>query len=130
MAETTVAGVARKGPPKAAATICQREIALWAAVRKLRFTASNFRHILSVFDRKKIWLHESGVLGATPDGFVEGVFRGVIHQQHYQATCSANINEVKCPYTAIVMIILINLLMDGFPSKCLKRLAPFNYYAD
>ncbi|KAH3845268.1 hypothetical protein DPMN_087543 [Dreissena polymorpha] len=31
----------------AAATIGQRKNALWAAVRKLRFTASNFGHILS-----------------------------------------------------------------------------------
>ena len=37
----------------AAATIGQRENALWAAVRKLRFTASNFGHILSAFDKKK-----------------------------------------------------------------------------
>ncbi|XP_052216974.1 uncharacterized protein LOC127881783 isoform X3 [Dreissena polymorpha] len=136
----------------AAATIGQRENALWAAVRKLRFTASNFGHILSAFDKKKltvslkkrllsaynlekrapvqwgvtheqvciaeyckvggvavrptgIWLHESGVLGASPDGFVEGVFRGLVHQQHGQATCSADIIEVKCPYTARDMTI-------------------------
>ncbi|KAH3850255.1 hypothetical protein DPMN_092700 [Dreissena polymorpha] len=37
----------------AAATIGQRENALWAAVRKLSITASNFGHILSAFDRKK-----------------------------------------------------------------------------
>ncbi|KAH3868370.1 hypothetical protein DPMN_031515 [Dreissena polymorpha] len=37
-----------------AATIGQRENALWAAVRKLRFTASNFGHILSAFDKKKL----------------------------------------------------------------------------
>ena len=37
----------------AAATIRQRENALWAAIRKLRFTASNFGHFLSAFDRKK-----------------------------------------------------------------------------
>ncbi|KAH3771338.1 hypothetical protein DPMN_172653 [Dreissena polymorpha] len=53
-----------------------------------------------------IWLHESDVLGATPDGFVEGVFRGVVHQQHDQATCSADITEVKNHYTARDMTIL------------------------
>ncbi|KAH3814019.1 hypothetical protein DPMN_142495 [Dreissena polymorpha] len=37
----------------AAATIGQRINALWAADRKLRFTTSNFGHILSTFDRKK-----------------------------------------------------------------------------
>ncbi|KAH3718693.1 hypothetical protein DPMN_061499 [Dreissena polymorpha] len=52
-----------------------------------------------------IWLHESGVLGASPEGFVEGVFSGIVYQQHDQATCSADIIEVECPYTARDMTI-------------------------
>uniref|UniRef100_A0A8W8NQ72 SWIM-type domain-containing protein n=1 Tax=Magallana gigas TaxID=29159 RepID=A0A8W8NQ72_MAGGI len=99
-------------------TTGQRENSLWAAVRKLRITASNFgqvigairrnrltlslkKRLLSAYNLEKrpsiqwglthekvaidsycklsevsvlqtgIWLHESGVLGASPDGFVQ-----------------------------------------------------------
>lgn len=132
------------------ATSGQRENSLWAAVRKLRFTASNFGQILAAANRNRltvslkkrlmsaynlekrapiqwgvthekngiedyckkggvtvvqtgIWLHESGVLGASPDGFVQGDFNssGIVHQQMIdQPALSPDIVEVKCPYTA------------------------------
>lgn len=50
-----------------------------------------------------IWLHESGVLGASPDGFVEGDFLKspiVHHQQKNQPPTLPVIIEVKCPFTA------------------------------
>ncbi|XP_052680929.1 uncharacterized protein LOC128161649 [Crassostrea angulata] len=128
----------------------QRENSLWAAVRKLRFTASNFGQIIGAIRRKRlteslkkrilsaynlerrapiqwgithekvgveeyckagavtvlqtgIWLHESGVLGASPDGFVQGDFRktDIVHlQQNDQPATLPTIIEVKCPFTA------------------------------
>lgn len=128
----------------------QRENALWAAIRKLRFTASNFgqiigaakrnrlteslkKRILSTYNLERrapiqwgithervgvseyckaggvtvlptgIWLHESGVLGASPDGFVQGDFLKspiVHHQQKDQPPTLPAIIEVKCPFTA------------------------------
>lgn len=50
-----------------------------------------------------IWLHESGVLGASPDGFVQGDFRktDIVHlQQNDQPATLPTIIEVKCPFTA------------------------------
>lgn len=128
----------------------QRENSLWAAVRKLRFTASNFGQIIGAIRRKRlteslkkrilsaynlerrapiqwgithekvgveeyckagavtvlptgIWLHESGVLGASPDGFVQGDFHktDIVHlQQNDQPATLPAIIEVKCPFTA------------------------------
>ncbi|XP_060085906.1 uncharacterized protein LOC132565252 [Ylistrum balloti] len=145
----------KKVKETAYATIGQRENSLWAAVRKLRFTASNFGQILVAANRNRlsislkkrllsaynlekrapiqwgvahekngieeyckkggvtvgqtgIWLHESGVLGASPDGFVQGEFKndGSIHHQcRNHLTSSPDIVEVKCPYTARDMTI-------------------------
>lgn len=50
-----------------------------------------------------IWLHESGVLGASPDGFVQGDFLKspiVHHQQKNQPPTLPAIIEVKCSFTA------------------------------
>lgn len=50
-----------------------------------------------------IWLHESGVLGASPDGFVQGDFHktDIVHlQQNDQPATLPAIIEVKCPFTA------------------------------
>lgn len=137
------------------ATMGQRDNSLWAAVRKLRFTASNFgpilaaakrnrltvslkKRLLSAYNLEKrapiqwgvthekngiedycktagvtvvqtgIWLHESGVLGASPDGFVQGdcISSGNVHlQQPDQPVLSPDIIEVKCPFTARNMTI-------------------------
>lgn len=123
---------------------------MWAAIRKLRFTASNFgqiigaakrnrlteslkKRILSTYNLERraliqwgithervgvseyckaggvtvlptgIWLHESGVLGASPDGFVQGDFLKspiVHHQQKNQPPTLPAIIEVKCSFTA------------------------------
>lgn len=48
-----------------------------------------------------IWLHESGVLGASPDGIVrKAITEG---QLYYQSSAAVNlipeIVEVKCPYS-------------------------------
>lgn len=50
-----------------------------------------------------IWLHESDVLGASPDGFVQGDFHktDIVHlQQNDQPATLPTIIEVKCPFTA------------------------------
>ncbi|XP_061174798.1 uncharacterized protein LOC133183939 [Saccostrea echinata] len=137
-------------------TIGQRENIMWAKVRKLRFTASNFgqivtairknrlnvslkKRLLSAYNLEKrapiqwglahektaiqeycklfevnvletgIWLHESGVLGASPDGFVQGSPKDIterVHQQENKSTLvSPDIVEVKCPFSARSMTI-------------------------
>ncbi|XP_061197004.1 uncharacterized protein LOC133205251 [Saccostrea echinata] len=133
-------------------TTGQRENSLWAAVRKLRITASNFgqvigairrnrlsvslkKRLLSAYNLEKrasiqwgltheksakddycklsevsiletgIWLHESGVLGASPDGFVQGDPKHLkIHLQG-KVSASPDIIEVKCPFSARAMSI-------------------------
>lgn len=50
-----------------------------------------------------IWLHESGILGASPDGFVQGDFHkscNVHYQEKDQPPTLPTIIEVKCPFTA------------------------------
>ncbi|XP_056008986.1 uncharacterized protein LOC125663763 [Ostrea edulis] len=128
-------------------TIGQRDNATWAAVRKHRFTASNFgpiiaaakrnrlnvslkKRLLSAYNLEKrapiqcgvthesvaikeyckeggvtvlptgIWLHETGVLGASPDGFVQGTFKDSlnVHLQHAQRKTLPDIVEVKCTF--------------------------------
>ncbi|XP_065944621.1 uncharacterized protein [Magallana gigas] len=137
-------------------TIGQRENTLWAKVRKLRFTASNFgqivtavrknrlnmslkKRLLSAYNLEKrapiqwglahektaiqeyckvfevnvletgIWLHESGLLGASPDGFVQGNPKNIterVYQQEKNSTLlSPDIVEVKCPFSARSMTI-------------------------
>lgn len=135
-------------------TTGQRENLLWAAVRKLRITASNFgqvigairrnrltlslkKRLLSAYNLEKrpsiqwglthekvaidsycklsevsvlqtgIWLHESGVLGASPDGFVQGDPKTCNMNVHLQSklTASPAILEVKCPFSARAMSI-------------------------
>lgn len=135
-------------------TTGQRENSLWAAVRKLRITASNFgqvigairrnrltlslkKRLLSAYNLEKrpsiqwglthekvaidsycklsevsvlqtgIWLHESGVLGASPDGFVQGDPKTCNMNVHLQSklTASPAILEVKCPFSARAMSI-------------------------
>lgn len=130
-------------------TTGQRENAVWAAIRKLRFTASNFgkiiaaakrnrltaslkKRLLSAYNLEKrdpiqwgithesvalteyckegdvsvlrtgIWLHETGILGASPDGFVQGTFKDSLNVYHQQAQCriSPDIVEIKCPFSA------------------------------
>nr|XP_022312166.1 uncharacterized protein LOC111117363 isoform X1 [Crassostrea virginica]XP_022312167.1 uncharacterized protein LOC111117363 isoform X1 [Crassostrea virginica] len=127
----------------------QRENATWAAVRKHRFTASNFgpiiaaakrnrltislkKRLLSAYNLEKrapiqwgithesvaieeyckeggvtvlptgIWLHETGVLGASPDGFVQGIFKDSlnVYVQHPKIKMLPDIVEVKCPFSA------------------------------
>ncbi|WAR08119.1 LOW QUALITY PROTEIN: hypothetical protein MAR_018077, partial [Mya arenaria] len=119
-------------------TTGQRENSLWAAARKLRFTASNFgqiiaaskhnrlcaslkKRLLSAYNLQKrapiqsggvtlvqtgIWLHESGILGASPDGFVQEDYCGRVHlQDKEQPVMSPDIIEVKCPFSAKDMTI-------------------------
>ncbi|WAR10212.1 LOW QUALITY PROTEIN: hypothetical protein MAR_035288, partial [Mya arenaria] len=134
-------------------TTGQRENSLWAAARKLRFTASNFgqiiaaskrnrlcaslkKRLLSAYNLQKrapiqwgitqekngldaycrtggvtlvqtgIWLHESDILGASPDGFVQGDYCGRVHlQDKEQPVMSPDIIEVKCPFSAKDMTI-------------------------
>ncbi|XP_022288509.2 uncharacterized protein LOC111100719 [Crassostrea virginica] len=127
-------------------TTGQRENAVWAAIRKLRFTASNFgqiiaaakrnrlsaslkKRLLSAYNLEKrapiqwgithesvaiaeyckegdvtvlqtgIWLHETGILGASPDGFVQGTFKNSLNV-YPQIKDSPDIVEVKCPFSA------------------------------
>lgn len=56
---------------------------------------------------KGIWLHESGVLGASPDGFVQGDPKTCNMNVHLQSklTASPAILEVKCPFSARAMSI-------------------------
>ncbi|WAR07864.1 hypothetical protein MAR_017822, partial [Mya arenaria] len=134
-------------------TTGQRENSLWAAARKLRFTASNFGQIIAASKRNRLcaslkkrllsaynlqkrapiqwgitqeknrldaycrtggvtlvqtgnWLHESGILGASPDGFVQGDYCGRVHlQDKEQPVMSPDIIEVKCPFSAKDMTI-------------------------
>ncbi|WAR22383.1 hypothetical protein MAR_016357, partial [Mya arenaria] len=53
-----------------------------------------------------IWHHESGILGASPDGFVQGDYCGRVHlQDKEQPVMSPDIIEVKCPFSAKDMTI-------------------------
>ncbi|WAR17656.1 hypothetical protein MAR_032250 [Mya arenaria] len=53
-----------------------------------------------------IWLHESGILVASPDGFVQGDYCGRVHlQDKEQPVMSPDIIEVKCPFSAKDMTI-------------------------
>lgn len=130
-------------------TTGQRDNAVWAAIRKLRFTASNFgqiiaaakrnrlttslkKRLLSAYNLEKrdpiqwgithesiamveyckeggvsvlptgIWLHETGILGASPDGFVQGTFKDSLNVYHQQPCdrISPDIVEIKCPFSA------------------------------
>lgn len=56
---------------------------------------------------KGIWLHESGVLGASPDGFVQGDPKTCNMNVRLQSklTASPAILEVKCPFSARAMSI-------------------------
>ncbi|XP_062613222.1 uncharacterized protein LOC134274994 isoform X1 [Saccostrea cucullata] len=134
-------------------TIGQRENAIWQAVRKMRFTASNFGQIIGAIRRNRltaslkkkllssynlekrasiqwglthertaieeyskigevtvletgIWLHESGTLGASPDGFIQGESKCKPHLQvKGQVTRTPDIIEVKCPFSAKSMTV-------------------------
>ncbi|XP_061169341.1 uncharacterized protein LOC133178631 [Saccostrea echinata] len=133
-------------------TTGQRENSFWAAVRKLRITASNFgqvigairrnrlsvslkKRLLSAYNLEKrasiqwgrtheksakddycklsevsiletgIWLHESGVLGASPDGFVQGDPKHLKVHLQGKVSASPDIIEVKCPFSARAMSI-------------------------
>ncbi|XP_052220708.1 uncharacterized protein LOC127837557 [Dreissena polymorpha] len=127
----------------ASVTSGQRVNAVWAAVRKLRFTASNLGQIISAAKRNRmtlsletrllssyklenqapiqwgithdrnaiddyckagsatvlptgIWLHQSGILGASPDGLVQGEYSGPFHlQRKKQQLLSPDIIEIK-----------------------------------
>lgn len=130
----------------------QRNNAVWAIVRKLRITASNFGQVLKAARRKRmsksllkrllsaynlercpaiswgitneraaidsyillgasveetgVWLHESGAIGASPDGIVThqphcSGHTGILHFQTEAAKyLEAELIEVKCPYSA------------------------------
>ncbi|WAQ98471.1 hypothetical protein MAR_022844, partial [Mya arenaria] len=53
-----------------------------------------------------IWLHESGIFGASPDGFVQGDYCGRVHlQEKEQPAMSPDFIEVKCPFSAKDMTI-------------------------
>lgn len=130
----------------------QRNNAVWAIVRKLRITASNFGQVLKAARRKRmsksllkrllsaynlercpaiswgitneraaidsyillgasveetgVWLHESGAIGASPDGIVThqphcSGHTGILHFQTAAAKyLEAELIEVKCPYSA------------------------------
>lgn len=48
-----------------------------------------------------LWLHESGVLGASPDGIVMRPPKCVVHHQTEAANFTPpELIEVKCPYSA------------------------------
>lgn len=55
-----------------------------------------------MYDFLGIWLHETGILGASPDGFVQGTFKDSLNVYHQQAQCriSPDIVEIKCPFSA------------------------------
>ncbi|XP_055998890.1 uncharacterized protein LOC130047587 [Ostrea edulis] len=152
----------------------QRTNALWAAVRKLRITASNFgqvlravrlkriskslmKRLLSAYNLEKcaaiawgitnekmaiekytvlgasvhetgLWLHESGVIGASPDGIVN-------HQPccppdilHFQSEAAKYLKpdliEVKCPYSARDMKIAdaVEVVKEFFLEKVADQL--------
>lgn len=38
-----------------------------------------------MYDFLGIWLHETGILGASPDGFVQGTFKDSLNVYHQQA---------------------------------------------
>ena len=67
-----------------------------------------------------IWLHESGVLGASPDGFVQGVPRNIKVHIQGKVNASPDIIEVKCPFSAREMSIkdACANLKDFFLGKC------------
>ena len=52
-----------------------------------------------------IWLHESGVLGASTDGFVLRVRRNIKVHVQGKVNASPKIIEVKCPFSAREMSI-------------------------
>ncbi|WAR21973.1 LOW QUALITY PROTEIN: hypothetical protein MAR_015947, partial [Mya arenaria] len=127
-------------------TTGQRENSLWAAARKLRFSASNFGQIIAASKRNRLcaslkkrllsaynlqkgapiqWgithekngldaycrtggvtLVQTGILGASPDGFVQGDYCGRVHlQDKEQPVMSPDIIELKCPLSAKDMTI-------------------------
>lgn len=48
-----------------------------------------------------IWLHESGVLGASPDGLIKEPPKTVVHMNDPEADeRTPEILEIKCPYSA------------------------------
>lgn len=58
-----------------------------------------------------IWLHESGVLGASPDGLITmppGLTADtyIVYHSTESAQAVPDIVEVKCPYTARLMTVL------------------------
>ncbi|XP_046559284.1 uncharacterized protein LOC124268353 [Haliotis rubra] len=125
-------------------TIGQRTNPLWCIVRKHRITASNFGAVLGCIRRNRyppslmkrllsaynleavksvawgIWLHESGVLGASPDGLVKTTFMmPVIYQSSEARHLTPDIIEVKCPYAA--RTVGIETGVDTVKGFCLVR---------
>jgi hypothetical protein len=60
------------------------------------------------FINSGIWLHESGVLGASPDGMVRTAARNccIFYQTEESIHLKPDITEIKCPYSAREMTIL------------------------
>ncbi|XP_052249772.1 uncharacterized protein LOC127857417 [Dreissena polymorpha] len=55
---------------------------------------------------KKNNIHQSGILGASPDGLVQGVYSGPVHlQQNGQQLLSLDITDIKCPFSATDMTV-------------------------
>ncbi|XP_071111432.1 uncharacterized protein [Haliotis cracherodii] len=67
-----------------------------------------------------IWMHESGVLGASPDGLVKAAFMmPVMFQSPAARHFLPDIIEVKCPYAA--RIVGIQAAVDTVKGFCLVR---------
>lgn len=73
-----------------------------------------------MFLQPGIWLHESGVLGASPDGIVMTPPSGPVHfQDGVHTDQQPDIVEVKCPYSARELTVLeaVTILKDFYLSK-------------
>ncbi|XP_071094787.1 uncharacterized protein [Haliotis cracherodii] len=94
LSPSRIADIAKK-------TAGQRTNPLWCIVRKHQISASNFGAVFGSIGRNRIWMHESGVLGASPDGLVKAAFMMPVMFQSPAARHFLPDNiEVKCPYAA------------------------------
>lgn len=63
-----------------------------------------------------IWLHESGVLGASPDGFIQGNFTQNVHLQK-KIDIMPDIIEVKWPLSKMTVAEASSAIKDFFLGK-------------
>ena len=59
-----------------------------------------FANVSLIFKSSGLWLHQSGVLGASPDGIVTKPPFVLVHHDNPFVMMNPEILEVKCPYTA------------------------------